>query len=60
MLMTLSGKGTAYIEETSSKELHSVRDWLVDSKVLLYLGKTESIYPGICLWKVYFWTRLSN
>ena len=44
----VSGKDTAYIEETLSKELHSVRDWLTDNKLSLHLRKTESILFRKC------------
>ena len=39
----VSGKYIVYIEETLSKELHFVRDWLTDNKLSLHLGKTELI-----------------
>ena len=38
--MLVSAKDTVYIEETLSKDLHFVRDWLTDNKLSLHLGKT--------------------
>ena len=35
----IPGKETVYIEETLSKELRFVRDWLSDNKLSLHLGK---------------------
>ena len=37
--MLVSGKDAVYIEETLSKELHFVRDWLTDNKLSLHLGE---------------------
>jgi hypothetical protein len=40
------GMDTVYIEETLSKDLHFVRDWLSDNKLSLHLGKNSSILLG--------------
>ena len=42
----VSGKDTVYIEETLSKEINLVRDWLSDNKLSLHLRKTQSILFG--------------
>ena len=39
-----SGKDPKVISETLSKELESCRQWLIDNKLSLHLGKTESIF----------------
>ena len=41
-----SGKDPKVISETVSKELESCRQWLIDNKLSLHLGKTESILFG--------------
>ena len=38
-----SGKDPKVISETLSKELGSCRQWLIENKLFLHLGKTESI-----------------
>ena len=39
----VSGKDVAQIQATLSEELASIREWLIDNKLSLHLGKTESI-----------------
>ena len=41
-----SGKDPKVISESLSKELESCRQWLIDNKLSLHLGKTESILFG--------------
>ena len=41
-----SGKDPKVISKTLSKELESCRQWLIDNKLSLHLGKTESILFG--------------
>jgi len=41
-----TGKDRLQIEQELSKEHQSVSEWLVDNKLSLYLGKTESILFG--------------
>ena len=38
-----SGKNVADIESTLSSELEYVSNWLIDNKLSLHLGKTQSI-----------------
>ena len=45
-VLLASGKDLAEIEATLSSELESVNDWLSDNKLLLHLGKTQSIVFG--------------
>ena len=45
-VLLVSGKDVKVIEQTLSRELESVRDWLIDNKLSLHLGKTESILFG--------------
>ena len=42
----VSGKDVGQIQATLSKELESIREWLIDNKLSLHLGKTESILFG--------------
>ena len=42
----VTGKYRLQIEQELSKELQSVSEWLVDNKLSLHLGKTESILFG--------------
>ena len=42
----VSGKDVGQIQITLSKELASIREWLIDNKLSLHLGKTESILFG--------------
>ena len=42
----VSGKNITEIENSLSKELESVQDWLIDNKLSLHLGKTEAIVFG--------------
>ena len=42
----VSGKDVSQIQATLSKELESIREWLIDNKLSLHLGKTESILFG--------------
>ena len=42
----VSGKDVGQIQATLSKELESIREWLIDDKLSLHLGKTESILFG--------------
>ena len=44
--LIVSGKDPKIIAETLSKELGSCRQWLIDNKLSLHLGKTESILFG--------------
>ena len=44
--LLVSGKNVQDIENTLSHELQNVSDWLVDNKLSLHLGKTESIIFG--------------
>ncbi len=44
--LLVSGRDIGVIEETLSSELYSVSEWLVDNKLSLHLGKTESILFG--------------
>ena len=44
--LIVSGKDPKVISETLSKELESCRQWLIDNKLSLHLGKTESILFG--------------
>ena len=46
-VLLTSGKDIAEIEATLSSELKSVNDWLIDNKLSLHLGKTQSIVFGI-------------
>ena len=41
-----SGKDVSQIQATLSKELESIREWLIDNKLSQHLGKTESIIFG--------------
>jgi len=42
----VTGKERLQIEQELSKELQPVSEWLVDNKLSLHLGKTESILFG--------------
>ena len=42
----VSGKDVTSIEQTLSKELESIHEWLTENKLSLHLGKTESILFG--------------
>ena len=42
-----SGKNVADIETTLSSELECVSNWLIDNKLSLHLGKTQSILFGM-------------
>ena len=44
--MIVSGMNIHEIEQTLATELKCVRDWLIDNKLSLHLGKTESILFG--------------
>ena len=44
--LLVSGKSVTDIENQLSTELTKVKDWLVDNKLSLHLGKTESILFG--------------
>jgi ribonuclease P/MRP protein subunit RPP40 len=44
--LLVSGKDISYIESVLSEELQNVSNWLVDNKLSLHLGKTESILFG--------------
>lgn len=44
--LLVSGKSVSEIETSLSKELSNVSDWLVNNKLSLHLGKTESILFG--------------
>ena len=45
-VLLASGKDIVEIEATLSSELKSVNDWLIDNKLSLHLGKTQSIVFG--------------
>ena len=45
-VILVTGKDRLQIEKELSKELQSVSEWLVDNKLSLHLGKTESILFG--------------
>ena len=44
--LIVSGKCIEYIEQELSRELLSVSEWLIDNRLSLHLGKTESILFG--------------
>ncbi len=44
--LLVSGKDTQLIQESLSSELGAAREWLIDNKLSLHLGKTESILFG--------------
>ena len=44
--LTVTHKDVKYIEETLNNNLSSLCDWLVDNKLSIHLGKTESILFG--------------
>ena len=44
--LIVTHKDINYIEKTLNTNLSSLCDWLVDSKLSIYLGKTESILFG--------------
>ena len=44
--LLVSGKDPRDIAKTLSKELESCRVWLIDNKLSLHLGKTETILFG--------------
>ena len=46
--LLVSGKYSKVIQETLGKELCALSSWLVDNKLSLLLGKTESILFGSC------------
>ena len=41
--LIVQGKNTKEIQQELSNELESIREWLIDNKLSLHLGKTESI-----------------
>ena len=41
--LIVPGKNTMEIQQEPSKELESIREWVIDNKLSLYLGKTESM-----------------
>ena len=41
--LIVPGKNTMEIQQELSNELESIREWLIDNKLSLHLGKTESI-----------------
>jgi hypothetical protein len=45
-VLLASGKDIVEIEATLSSELKSVKDWLIDYKLSLHLGETQSIVFG--------------
>ena len=45
-VLLASGKDLVEIEAIVSSELESVNDWLIDNKLSLHLGKTQSIVFG--------------
>ena len=46
--LLVSGKHVKVIQETLGKELCALSSWLVDNKLSIHLGKTESILFGSC------------
>ena len=44
--LIVSGTNTEEIRNRLSSELESIREWLIDNKLSLHLGKTESILFG--------------
>ena len=44
--LIVAGKNIADIQQTLTSQLESVREWLIDNKLSLHLGKTESILFG--------------
>ena len=42
----VAGKNRSVIEKELSDELQSVSQWLIDNKLSLHLGKTETILFG--------------
>ena len=44
--LIVSGTNTEEIQNRLSSELESIREWLIDNKLSLHLGKTESILFG--------------
>ena len=44
--LTVTHKEVKYIEETLNNNLSSLCDWLIDNKLSIHLGKTESILFG--------------
>ena len=46
--LLVSGEDIKAIQETLGKELCALSSWLVDNKLSLHLGKTESILFGSC------------
>lgn len=44
--LIVSDKDVDFIEKSLSSELNNVRQWLIDNKLSLHLGKTESILFG--------------
>ena len=44
--LLVSGKNTQLIQKSLSSELEAAREWLVNNKLSLHLGKTESILFG--------------
>ena len=45
-VLLVSGKDLVETEATLSSELESVNDWLIDDKISLHFGKTQSIQQG--------------
>lgn len=46
LALIVSGKNTQHIQESVSSELEAAREWLINNKLSLHLGKTESILFG--------------
>ena len=44
--LLVSGKNTQLIQESLSSELEGAREWLINNKLSIHLGKTESILFG--------------
>lgn len=44
--LLMAGKDINQIEVSLSRELEHIREWLIDNKLSLHLGKTESIVFG--------------
>ena len=44
--LIVAGNNTEEIQHSLSRELESIREWLIDNKLSLHLGKTEAILFG--------------
>ena len=46
LALLVAGKNAAHIQQCLSSELQSIREWLIDNRLSLHLGKTEAILFG--------------